>query len=58
LWKGVFVTGTGIRALLLVDQHARTSWGKPQARAAMLGNEAALFGAIPLLLEDMNDAAI
>lgn len=41
-----------------LDQHACTSWGKPQVRAAMLGNDAALFGAIPLLLEDMNDAAI
>jgi len=41
-----------------LNQHACTSWGKPKARAAMLGNDAALFGAIPLLLEDMNDAAI
>jgi len=41
-----------------LDQHACTSWGKPQARAALLGNDAALFGAIPLLLEDMNEAAI
>lgn len=41
-----------------LNQHAWTAWGKPQARAAMLGNEAALLGAIPLLLEDMNDATI
>jgi glucokinase len=41
-----------------LDQHAWTAWGKPQVRAAMLGNKAALFGAIPLLLEDMNDATI
>ncbi|MFY9853594.1 MAG: ROK family protein [Terracidiphilus sp.] len=41
-----------------LDQHACTSWGKAQTRAATLGNDAALFGAIPLLLEDMNDKTI
>jgi len=64
---GVVVIGGGVmkssQAILPaiqqhLDQYACTSWGKPQARAAMLGNEAAMFGAIPLLLEDMNDATI
>lgn len=41
-----------------LNQHAWTAWGKPQVRAATLGNQAALLGAIPLLLEDMNDATI
>jgi glucokinase len=41
-----------------LNQHAWTAWGKPQVRAAMLGNQAALLGSIPLLLEDMNDATI
>jgi len=33
-----------------VAQHAWTAWGKPQVRAAGLGNNAALLGAVPLLL--------
>lgn len=41
-----------------LNQHAWTAWGKPRVRAAMLGNEAALFGAIPLFMEDMNDATV
>lgn len=41
-----------------LNQHAWTAWGKPQVRAAMLGNQAALLGSIPLLLEDMNDTKI
>lgn len=35
-----------------VDKHAWTAWGKPQVRAAMLGNSAALLGAVPLLSEE------
>jgi glucokinase len=30
-------------------QYAWTPWGKVQVRAAKLGNEAALFGAVPLI---------
>jgi len=41
-----------------INQHTWTAWGKPQVRAAQLGNTAALLGSIPLLLEDMNDAKI
>jgi glucokinase len=41
-----------------LNRHAWTAWGKPQVRAASLGNEAALLGSIPLLLEDMNDATV
>jgi glucokinase len=41
-----------------INQHTWTAWGKPQVRAAQLGNKAALLGSIPLLLEDMNDAKI
>ncbi len=35
-----------------VDRHVWSSWGKPQVRAAELGNTAALLGAIPLLTEE------
>ena len=35
-----------------VDRHVWSSWGKPQVRAAKLGNKAALLGAIPLLTEE------
>jgi glucokinase len=35
-----------------VDRHVWSSWGKPQVRAAELGNSAALLGAIPLLKEE------
>ncbi len=35
-----------------VDRHVWSSWGKPQVRAAELGNKAALLGAIPLLTEE------
>lgn len=35
-----------------VAKHAWTAWGKPQVRAAALGNNAALLGAVPLLLEE------
>jgi len=31
-----------------LDKHAWTDWGKVQVRAAQLGNNAALFGAVPL----------
>lgn len=41
-----------------LNQHAWTAWGKLRVYAATLENNAALFGAIPLLLEDMNDTAI
>jgi glucokinase len=34
-----------------VHQHAWTPWGKVQVRAAELGNNAALLGAVPLLSE-------
>ncbi len=34
-----------------VNQHAWTPWGHPQIRAAALGNDAGLLGAVPLLLE-------
>ena len=34
-----------------VRKHAWTPWGKVQVRAAALGNNAALLGAVPLLLE-------
>ncbi len=35
-----------------VDRHVWSSWGKPQVRAAELGNKAALLGAVPLLTEE------
>ena len=35
------------------DAHAWTPWGKVQIVAAQLGNDAGLFGAIPLLLENV-----
>ncbi len=34
-----------------VSEHAWTPWGKVQVRAAQLGNDAGLLGAIPLLTE-------
>jgi glucokinase len=34
-----------------LDKHAWTDWGKVQVRAAKLGNNAALLGAVPLLQE-------
>jgi glucokinase len=34
-----------------VQKHSWTPWGKVQVRAAALGNEAALLGAVPLLSE-------
>jgi glucokinase len=34
-----------------VAKHAWTAWGKTQVRTAILGNRAALLGAVPLLLE-------
>ncbi len=41
-----------------LDQHAWTAWGKPQVRAAVLGDKATLLGSVPLLLEDMNDTEV
>jgi glucokinase len=35
-----------------VAKYAWAVWGKPQVRAASLGNNAALLGAVPLLLEE------
>jgi hypothetical protein len=32
-----------------VNQHAWTPWGKVEIVAAQLGNDAGLFGSIPLL---------
>jgi glucokinase len=36
-----------------VEKHAWTSWGTPQVCAAVLGGNAALLGAVPLLSEDL-----
>jgi glucokinase len=41
-----------------VNRHTWSSWGKPQVKAAALGNEAAFLGAIPLLSEEMHGAQI
>jgi glucokinase len=41
-----------------VNRHIWSSWGKPQVRAAQLGNKAALLGAIPLLTEERGCAPI
>jgi len=41
-----------------VNRHAWSGWGKPEVRAAALGNEAGLLGAVPLLREVMDDAKI
>jgi glucokinase len=37
-----------------LDKHAWTDWGKVQVRAAKLGNNAALLGAVPLLQEKLD----
>jgi glucokinase len=56
----ILVMGGGVlaRADIIVpyvqkylDAHAWTEWGKVQVRAAALGNNAALLGAVPLLQE-------
>jgi glucokinase len=39
-----------------VQKHAWTPWGKVRVRAAALGNNAALLGAVPLLLESQSPA--
>jgi glucokinase len=36
-----------------VEEHAWTSWGSPRVCAAILGGDAALLGAVPLLSEDL-----
>jgi glucokinase len=36
-----------------VEKHAWTSWGTPRVCAAVLGGNAALMGAVPLLSEDL-----
>jgi glucokinase len=36
-----------------VEKHAWTSWGTPRVCAAILGENAALLGAVPLLSEDL-----
>jgi len=60
----VFIVGGGVMesaALIIpfiqdyVDRHTWASWGKVKLRAAMLGNTAALLGAIPLLTEEIHD---
>jgi glucokinase len=40
-----------------VQKHAWTPWGKVRVRAAALGNNAALLGAVPLLLESQSPAS-
>ena len=35
-----------------VDKHAWAAWGRPQVRAAALGEKAALLGAVPILSEE------
>jgi glucokinase len=35
-----------------VNRYAWTPWGKPQVRAARLGNDAALLGVVPLFLQE------
>jgi glucokinase len=39
-----------------IDTHTWSSWGKTQIWAAVLGNTAALLGAVPLLSEEMHGA--
>jgi len=39
-----------------VNRHAWSGWGKPEVRAAALGNEAGLLGAVPLLREVLDGA--
>lgn len=39
-----------------VEKHAWTSWGTPRVCAALLGGNAALVGAVPLLSEDLGRA--
>jgi len=36
-----------------VEEHAWTSWGTPRVCAALLGGNAALLGAVPLLTENL-----
>jgi glucokinase len=38
-----------------VSDHAWTPWGKVRVRAAKLGNDAALLGAIPLFMKEFRD---
>ncbi|HZY61392.1 MAG TPA: ROK family protein [Edaphobacter sp.] len=39
-----------------INVHTWSSWGKTRIAAAMLGNSAALLGAVPLLAEEMHGA--
>jgi glucokinase len=50
---GVMASGDEIISAVQshVDAHAWTPWGKVRVKPAALGNDAALFGAIPLLKE-------
>jgi glucokinase len=41
-----------------IDQHTWSSWGKAQVKAAALGNEAALLGVLPLVMEEMHGPAV
>jgi len=54
LGGGVMRSATAILPFVqkYVAEHAWTSWGTPQVRAAMLGENAALLGAVPLFNED------
>jgi glucokinase len=38
-----------------VARHAWTPWGKVRVRAAKLGNDAALLGAIPLFMKEFHN---
>jgi glucokinase len=37
-----------------IKNHAWTTWGEPEVRAAKLGIDAGLLGAVPVLLEDLS----
>src|ERR1035437_4314816 len=41
-----------------VNRHAWSGWGKPEVRAASLGNEAGLLGAVPLLREVIDETKV
>lgn len=41
-----------------VNRHAWSGWGKPEMRAAALGNEAGLLGAVPLLQEVIDETKV
>lgn len=41
-----------------VNRHAWSGWGKPEVRAAALGNDAGLLGAVPLLREVIDEKKV